>query len=83
MVRRVHSKWIKIARCKTLGTHNVIDQYSDFKYTIAERSQRQIDLESARYDKICGWLFQNLAKLLDTGGTFLASSTGCKGDLLA
>ncbi|CAM2115697.1 unnamed protein product [Caretta caretta] len=58
----------------------IVSQYNDFKFAVTERLKSQLVLSFldmvtfAHHNE----QFQDLAKLMDIGGTFLASSAGCE-----
>ncbi|CAM2095904.1 unnamed protein product [Caretta caretta] len=58
----------------------IVSQYNDFKFAVAERLKAQLVL---RFPDMVTFVhqneqFQDLAKLMDIGGTFLASSADCE-----
>ncbi|CAM2117782.1 unnamed protein product [Caretta caretta] len=58
----------------------IISQYNDFKFAVAERIKSQLVLSFPDMVTFAhqNEQFQDLAKLMDIGGTFLASSTDCE-----
>ncbi|CAM2117752.1 unnamed protein product [Caretta caretta] len=58
----------------------IVSQYNDFKFAVAERVKSQLVLSFLDMVTFAhqNEQFQDLAKLMDIGGTFLASSTDCE-----
>ncbi|CAM2113913.1 unnamed protein product [Caretta caretta] len=58
----------------------IVSQYNDFKFAVAERIKSQLVLSFLDMVTFAhqNEQFQDLAKLMDIGGTFLASSADCE-----